>query len=64
MEGMEKENIVRAFEHVQQIPASQEELSSNVLRYTANQNGVRACNIQNDWTVLSLGESQPLDDLH
>jgi hypothetical protein len=28
---IEKENIVRAFEHVQQIPAAQEDLSSNVL---------------------------------
>jgi hypothetical protein len=50
MEGMEKENIVRASEHVHQIPASQEELCSKVLRYAANQNGARACNIQSDWT--------------
>jgi len=64
MEGKEKAKIVRAFEDVQQMPDSQEEFCLNVLRYAANQNGVRACNIQNDWTVLSLEESEPLDDFH
>jgi hypothetical protein len=32
MEGTEKENTVQAFEHVQQMPDSQNELYSNVLR--------------------------------
>jgi len=57
MDGTEKENIVRAFEHVQQMPASQEGICSEVLRYAANQNGVRTCNIQNE-------ESEPLNDFH
>jgi hypothetical protein len=65
MEGMEIENIrlVRAFEHAQQVSASQEGLCSNVLLHAGYQNRVRACNIQNDWTVAySLCRNQRLDD--
>jgi hypothetical protein len=32
VEGTEKEDVLRAFEHVLQMPASQEELCSNVLQ--------------------------------
>jgi hypothetical protein len=42
MEGMEIENIVRAFENTQKVSASQEELCSNVLRRAAYQNGITA----------------------